>query len=85
VSFFYRIRASNSAKTASKRLKSLVMHDRAGISPGELDALREELISVISRHVAIEAQQVRLELSIAHDQHRLIADIPLASERKRRR
>lgn len=60
------------------------MHDRAGISPGELDALKDELISVISKHVVIETHQVRLELAMGRDQHRLIADIPPASERKRR-
>jgi cell division topological specificity factor len=74
-----------SAKAASDRLQRLIIHDRSGISPGKIEALKEELIIVTSKHFAIEPGGVSIELSLERDQHRLVADIPLASMRKRRK
>jgi cell division topological specificity factor len=87
MSFLLRIQRRNrqSAKAASDRLQSLVTHDRSGISPGKLEAVKEEMIDVISRYFVIEPGGVRIEISHDRDQQRLVADIPLASMRKRRR
>jgi cell division topological specificity factor len=87
MSFLLRVRRRNrqSAKAATDRLQNLLTHDRAGISPGKLEAVKEEMIDVISKHFAIEPGGVRIEISRDRDQQRLLADIPLASMRKRRR
>ncbi len=87
MSFLMRFRRSDrkSAKAASDRLQELLVHDRAGISPGKIEALREDMITVISKHFVIEPAGVSIQLSRERDQHKLVADIPLASLRKRRR
>ena len=77
-------REKKSARMAKERLKLVLIHDRTDLSPGEMEQLKDELIEVISRHVAIEPQDVRIEMAQDGRQQRLIADIPLRSVRQRR-
>jgi cell division topological specificity factor len=60
-------------------------HDRAHISPGLLDTLKDEIISVISRHIDIDAENVQVSISQSTRESRLVADIPLMVGRKQRR
>ena len=73
-----------SAKTAKERLQLVLIHDRAGLSPAKLDALKDELIQVISRHIAIDVDGVEIALTNERTQQRLVADIPLTSPKARR-
>jgi len=75
---------SRSAQSAKERLQLVLIHDRAGISPGKLETMKDELIQVISKHIDIETDSVEITLTKERDQHRLVADIPLVPERKRR-
>jgi len=77
-------RDQRSATLAKERMKLVLIHDRTDLSPGEMEQLKDELIEVISRHVAIEPQDVRIEMAQDGRQQRLIADIPLRSVRQRR-
>ena len=74
---------SRSAQSAKERLQLVLIHDRAGISPGKLETMKDELIQVISKHIDIETDSVAITLTKERDQHRLVADIPLVPERKR--
>ncbi len=74
---------TRSANTAKERLQLVLIHDRSNISPGVLEALRDEIIQVISRHVEIEAGGVSLEMSREGRENRLVADIPLKKKRRR--
>jgi len=78
-------RDRGTAQAARKRLQLVLIHDRAGLSPGKLDALKDDLIAVISRHVEIDASAVHVTLRSDRDKQRLVADIPLAPSRARRR
>jgi cell division topological specificity factor len=75
----------NSARTAKERLQLVLVHDRADISPGKLAALKDDLIAVLSKHIEIDTHSVRVELTRERDQQRLVAHIPLAPHRARRR
>lgn len=77
-------RDQKSAQLAKERMKLVLIHDRTDLSPSEMEQLKDELIEVISRHVAIEPQDVHIEMAQDGRQQRLIADIPLRSVRKRR-
>lgn len=74
-----------SGKVAKERLRLVLAHDRAHISPGLLDTLKDEIISVISRHIDIDASSVQVTISQSARESRLVADIPLSVGRKRRR
>ncbi len=80
-----RIGRQSSAKAAKERLQLVLIHDRAGLSPGKLEAIRDDVIEVLSRHVEIDRKAVSFSLTKDRDQQRLVADIPLAPRRARRR
>lgn len=74
---WFRDRRSSGKEIAEQRLRLILAHDRANISPGMLEILKDELIEVISRHLDVDPEKV--EVKLTQDQHetRLIADIPL--------
>jgi cell division topological specificity factor len=74
-----------SGKVAKERLRLVLAHDRAHISPGLLDTLKDEIISVISRHIDIDASSVQVTISQSARESRLVADIPLLAGRKQHR
>ncbi|MFN2271696.1 MAG: cell division topological specificity factor MinE [Anaerolineae bacterium] len=78
-------RKTSSGKVAKERLRLVLAHDRAHISPGLLDTLKDEIISVISRHIDIDADSVQVTISQSARESRLVADIPLLSGQRRRR
>jgi cell division topological specificity factor len=86
MSFFNRLLGENrsSAKSAKERLQLVLVHDRADLSPGNLEALKDEVIDVISRYVDIDRRAVSISLTKDRNEQRLVADIPLASARRRR-
>jgi cell division topological specificity factor len=86
VEFLNRIlgREKKSAHQAKERLKLVLIHDRTDLNPGTLEALKDELIDVISRHVEIDPSAVRIEMVQGGREQRLIADIPLVPMRRRR-
>lgn len=74
-----------SASTAKERLQLVLVHDRADLSPGKLNAIKDEVVEVISRYVEIDHQGVSVALTRDRNEQRLVADIPLAAERRRRK
>jgi cell division topological specificity factor len=73
-----------SANQAKERLKLVLIHDRTDLSPATMDVLKDELIAVISRHVTIDPNAVRIEMTHEGREQRLIADIPLRTVMRRR-
>jgi cell division topological specificity factor len=85
-SFIERLlgRDRQSARQAKERLKLVLIHDRTDLSPGTLEDLKNDLIAAISRHVSIDVNAVRIEMSQEGREQRLIADIPLRTVTRRR-
>ncbi|MDY6877709.1 MAG: cell division topological specificity factor MinE [Chloroflexota bacterium] len=87
--FFERLRGRryepSSGEVAKERLRLVLAHDRTSISPVLLDTLKDEIIMVISRHVAIDAESVQVTFSHGARESRLVADIPLLTRRGRRK
>lgn len=79
-----RRREPPSSQVAQERLRLVLAHDRANISPGLLDILKDEIIAVISRHVPIDATGVQVTFTQGARESRLVADIPLQTQRRRR-
>ena len=80
-----RHRKLPSGKVAKERLRLVLAHDRANIPPGLLDTLKDEIITVISRHIDIDADDVQVTFSQDAQESRLVADIPLATKRGQRK
>jgi cell division topological specificity factor len=80
-------RSPASAQTAKERLQFVLIHDRTDISPAVMEAMKDEIIAVISKHVSIDRSAVEINLTQADRENRLVANIPLlpaSSPRKRR-
>jgi cell division topological specificity factor len=78
------LKPKRSAASAKERLQLVLIHDRTDLTAGELDALKDDLLDVISKHVDIEPDHVRIGLERDGRSQRLVADIPLRSTVRRR-
>jgi cell division topological specificity factor len=74
-----------SASAAKERLQLVLVHDRADLSPARLESLKDEMIDLISRYVKIDRGSVEIALTNDRSEQRLVADIPLAQDRRPRR
>lgn len=84
MNFFERLTGKKSAKSAKERLQLVLIHDRTDLSPTALDAMKDDLIAVISRYVEIDSTSVRIDVAHEGRQQRLVADIPLRPTARRR-
>ena len=66
-----------SREIAKDRLQLVLVHDRIKISPGMMDKMKDELITVISRYVEIDADGVEVTFTQSRRESRLVADIPV--------
>jgi cell division topological specificity factor len=82
MNFFRRKKSASSAK---ERLQLVLIHDRTDLSPTELEALKDDLIQTISRHVEIDPSGVRINIAQEGRSQRLVADIPLRNAVRRHR
>lgn len=84
-SFFERLTGrKRSAKSAKERLQLVLVHDRTDMSQVEMEALRDDILAVISRHIDVDPDGVRIDLERDGREQRLVADIPLRSVTRRR-
>ena len=73
-----------SAQSAKERLQLVLIHDRTDMTQPEFEALRDDILAVISRHVDIDPGAVRIDVERDGREQRLVADIPLRSVTRRR-
>jgi cell division topological specificity factor len=79
--FFARKRSAESAK---ERLQLVLVHDRTDLTPAQLEALKDELLTAISRYIDIDPEAVQIGLERDGRSQRLVADIPLRSVSRHR-
>jgi cell division topological specificity factor len=70
-----------SASAAKERLRLVLIHDRAALPPGVMEQLRGELIEVISRHIEVDPNAVRIEIVQDGRSQHLQAEIPIKPSR----
>lgn len=76
--------SKKSANNAKERLRLVLIHDRTDLTPSELEALKDDLIATISRHVDIDPTAVSININQDKREQRLVADIPLRAATRRR-
>jgi cell division topological specificity factor len=60
---FFGKDSSSSKDIAKERLKLVLIHDRANVSPRFLEMLKADIIRVISDYMEIEEKEMEIELS----------------------
>lgn len=79
--FFSRMfgkETGSSGNVAKERLRLVLVHDRASVSPEFLQLLKNDLIQVISKYMEIDENSLEVNLdSNNNDQVALVANIPV--------
>lgn len=70
-------RENNSAQVARDRLRLVLVHDRASVSPQLLESLKNDLMKVISSYMDIDESAMDVQLSGDDGQVALVANIPV--------
>ncbi|HOB39963.1 MAG: cell division topological specificity factor MinE [Limnochordia bacterium] len=71
-----------SKNRAKERLRLVLVHDRASLSPGLVEALKEELIEVITKYMEIDEEGLEVNFDKSDDSVALIANIPVKSVKR---
>jgi cell division topological specificity factor len=66
-----------SSAIAKQRLQMVLIHDRSDISPGLIEQIKDDIIEVIARRLAIDPDNVVVSLAQTARESRLVAEIPL--------
>jgi len=82
--FLDRLTGKKSASSAKERLQLVLIHDRTDMTPAVLEALKDDLIAAISKHIEIDPTSVHIDVEREGRSQRLIADIPLRGVSRRR-
>lgn len=83
--FYQRLTGkTNSANDAKDRLRLVLINDRSGLTAFELDQIKNEILQVLSRYIDIDPATVKIQMNQDGREQRLIADIPIQSNRRRR-
>ncbi len=76
-------RENHSSKTVAKeRLRLVLVHDRAGVSPELLQTLKIDLIKVISNYMEIDEHALEVSLDSSENQVALVANIPVKNMKR---
>ncbi len=70
-------REDASKDVAKERLRLVLVHDRASLSPQTLENLKNDLLKVISEYMDIDDQGFRVDFSRHDDAMALVANIPI--------
>ncbi|HJF85784.1 cell division topological specificity factor MinE [Megamonas hypermegale] len=66
-----------SKEIAKDRLKVVLIHDRANISPEIMQAIKNDIIEVISHYVDIDKKEMEISLENDSESVALLANIPI--------
>lgn len=81
---FNFLQKKKSAASAKDRLQLVLVHDRTDLTSAQLEALKNELLSAISRYIEIDPEAVQIGLERDGRSQRLVADIPLKGASRNR-
>ncbi len=73
---------NKSKDVAKERLRLVLVHDRATVSPEFLETIKEELIRVISDYMDIDQDALDVKLSEEDNSVALVANIPVKSVKR---
>lgn len=80
--FFERMLGKGTGKgsgsTAKERLQFILVHDRINLPPERLQAMKQEILDVISKYVAVDRDNVDIALQQRQRDSLIVAEIPFS-------
>ncbi|MDT3698484.1 MAG: cell division topological specificity factor MinE [Thermincola sp.] len=73
---------ASSKNVAKERLRLVLVHDRADVSPQMLEDLKEDLIKVISNYMEIDERALEVNLDTSDNTVALVANIPVVKMKR---
>ena len=75
----------SSRDVARNRLKFVLIHDRANVSPEVMENLKNDIIKVISKYMEIDSRAMNISLENEDNAVALVANIPISNMKHGRR
>ncbi|NMB39016.1 MAG: cell division topological specificity factor MinE [Firmicutes bacterium] len=75
--------SKDSKDMAKERLRLVLVQDRALLSPGLLEKLKEDIVEVLSKYMEIDEQSLEVNLDSSDESVALVANIPVKSVKRR--
>lgn len=66
-----------SKHVAKERLRLVLVHDRASVSPQLLQALKEDILRVVSNYVEVDEKNLEVQIDRTDRAVALVASIPI--------
>jgi cell division topological specificity factor len=85
--FFDRLRGRTAGKgsshAAKERLQFILVHDRINLPPERLQAMKQEILAVISKYVDVDSENVDIALEQRDRDSLIVAEIPFTGGNER--
>jgi cell division topological specificity factor len=62
---------------AKNRLQVVLVYDRLGLTGEQMEALRKDIMETISRHIAIDAEGVKIDFQHEHLPTEVVINAPI--------
>lgn len=82
---YFNKKKESSKNVAKERLKLVLVHDRSDLSPQLLEEMKADIISVITKYVTINEDEMDIKMTRTNNQDRsaqsseLVANIPIVN------
>ena len=67
----------SSGQVARKRMQFVLMHDRVDITPDMMEAVKNDIIKVLSRYMEIDNRSIKVDLEQGKDFMALISNVQI--------
>ena len=74
--------SKGSKEEAKDRLQIVLVYDRLGLSVDQMEALRKDIMETISRHIAIDAERVKIDFLHQHTPAEVVINAPVLRGRQ---